>query len=67
MNASEVLDGSLNQEIAGHPIGDAGERLAPSNEDKPTLQIDALSSWLRTASQHGLLSREQEYRACQAD
>ena len=60
MNANEVLDGALNQEIAGHPIGDAGEWLAPSNEGKPTLQIDALSSWLRTVSQHGLLSREQE-------
>lgn len=56
---------TLNQEIVEEPVEDAEiyedekEWLTPL-DDTPTLQIDALSSWLHTVSRHGLLSREQE-------
>jgi RNA polymerase primary sigma factor len=68
MTADETLDETLNQEIVEAPMEDremypGGEEWFTSlDDDTPTLQIDALSSWLHTVSQHGLLSREQEVK-----
>jgi RNA polymerase primary sigma factor len=66
MTPNDILNESFNQEIAEKPIDDEethkgkDEWLTSPNNDPPTPQIDALSSWLRTVSHHKLLSREQE-------
>ncbi len=64
--ANETVGETLNQNLVGAPIEDT-ERYedddgwaTPLEDDTPTLQIDALSTWLQTVSRHGLLSREQE-------
>jgi len=56
MTANETL----NQETVVEPAEGEDEWLPTLGDDTPTLQIDALSSWLHTVAHHGLLSREQE-------
>ena len=64
--ADETVGGTFNQSLVEAPIdetenyGSDSEWSTSSEDETPTLQIDALSTWLQTASQHGLLSREEE-------
>ena len=64
--ADETVGETFNQNLVEAPIEDAGryegdgEWVTPSEDAAPTPHIDALSTWLQTVSQHGLLSREQE-------
>lgn len=64
--ADETVGDALNQNLVGSPIEDT-ERYAGDDEwarssetEASTPHIDALSTWLQTVSQHGLLSRDQE-------
>ena len=64
--ADETVGGTFNQNLVEAPIDDTenyegdSEWVTPSEDDTPTLQIDALSTWLQMVSRHRLLSREQE-------
>ena len=64
--ADETVGGTFNQNLVEAPIDDTenyegdSEWVTPSENDTPTLQIDALSTWLQMVSRHRLLSREQE-------
>ena len=64
--ADETVGGTFNQSLVDAPIDETenyegGSEWPTSSEDEtPTLQIDALSTWLQTVSQHGLLTREEE-------
>ena len=64
--ANEMVGETLNQNLVEAPIEDTeryegdNEWLTLSEEEASTLHIDALSTWLQTVSQHGLLSREEE-------
>jgi RNA polymerase primary sigma factor len=64
--ANAMVGGTFNQDLVEVPIvetegykGD-DEWATSSEDDTSTPHIDALSTWLQTVSQHGLLSREQE-------
>ena len=64
--ANETVGGAFNQSLVDAPIddtenyeGDSGWAMT-SEDETPASQIDALSTWLQTVSQHGLLSREEE-------
>ena len=64
--ANETVGGTFNQNLVEEPIEDTekyegkDEWATSVEDDTPTLQIDALSTWLQTVSRHRLLSREQE-------
>lgn len=64
--ANKTVGRTFNQNLVEEPIKDTekyesnDEWITSSEEDTSMLPIDALSTWLRTVSQHGLLSREQE-------
>ncbi len=64
--ANEMVGEIFNQGIVEVPIEDTEkyegnhEWATSSPEEASTPHIDALSTWLQTVSQHGLLSREQE-------
>ena len=64
--ANAMVGGTFNQNLVEAPIEDTengegnSEWGPPSEDDTRTLQIDALSTWLRTVSTHRLLTREQE-------
>lgn len=64
--ADETVGGAFNQRFVEAPIDETenyesdNEWPTSSEDETPTLQIDALSTWLQTVSQHGLLSREEE-------
>ena len=63
MIADETVSESLGRELLEGGIRDEAEgdeTWLPHVSDEPTLHIDALSGWLRTVSQHQLLTREQE-------
>ena len=64
--ANETVGGAFNQSLVDAPIddtenyeGDSDWAMPAEDETRPP-QIDALSTWLQTVSQHGLLSREEE-------
>ena len=64
--ANATVGGTFNQNLVEESIEDTENYegnngwATPSEDDTPTLQIDALSTWLQTVSNHRLLSREQE-------
>jgi RNA polymerase primary sigma factor len=55
----ERLDGEPVEEEVGEAEDEWLKKLEEDDEESPP-QIDALSSWLRTVSDHELLSREEE-------
>ena len=64
--ANETVGGAFNQSLVEAPIDDTAnyegdsDWAMPSEDETPPSQIDALSTWLQTVSQHSLLSREEE-------